>query len=1622
MNRFKKIIFYLFTFAILTNPNAFSKSLPPGSGAGDVKANILILLDTSLSMVHKPFGGAAIFEPRDVVLLDDGNVLVGQSAGGIIKFDYATEDFDTGFVDPDGDGIGDRVFQGKNSMKSCELETGNQDTRVRTVLDMAKSKNVKGTTPANKEVIYAVSFNYHSIVAIDADGGCVEVIDRTELGDASDGGLYDSMTAFGLTIRTVGSNDYLIATGENINCIRVDEVGKKKKKKKKVCGQYDNQPFFFSRNLTTGAADNCNLDSVASSFRDKLPEIDSITMDNGKNLYHTIGDEIYKFPLELKDGIYCPTAGGTHKHYKRLQDGNDYHVATRIEIDPDDETVMYSTSSTKNTLQKLSISADKISRTETIGVSGTLASTTDDTFFVRPKALHVSSDRVWVGSIKTSIQEFDISGANMTWVDEMGSTIISRADGARDAIKAVVNDSSLTSGAYFGYGYWNAGTAPNKKGASGKWVPFSERSCHQECPKPSPKKKFHRCGDQCNYYRNWTGGQHPLGRSTQCDGNSCLKVGVGPNTAGRIINAVDRMELRFGTDGTAFSQLAYKYFLDGNVGIVGEDKPPCQLNYVVVIGDGRWFHHDRAMAQIRALRNDTKAMGVNPDKDGIPRGVKTIFIAYGGGIDDLGITQFEEGAKAGSCDDPNFGTPQQSDPECRQYILAENPKELVTKLKSEIERIIATRLSFSAPSITATVQEGGDLYQGQFEYIKGGEWVGHLIRSEVSSDGIVNMEHPDNWDAAIKVKEQAVANTRKIWTVLPGEGTDYTTNYNNFVESNSEKINSLFEILGMTVSDHHNAGTPCVGQNGNSDDIKGLINFVRGEDYFVYGGKCEDKGNIRDSVLGDIYHSNIVEVGPPSANTLFTTTNQEAYFRSKNGYRPWANSLSERPRTLYVGANDGMLHAFDAETGLERWAFVPPFVAGKLPEVINDNLRGIAGTKKGGTNAIFGVDGSPVVHDMYISGIKPDGSFELGTKSWHTILMIPYGRGGAGYSVLDITDPLKPLHVYSIYNDFVNQKVMIAKADGEIVNGTENPDINLDYTGGSIDINDSEEARNAQFNITVARDTDIAAEAADDSDDEIYTARDAIRSCVSDANFYSTGTNACYKGRVWNFSYTMPQEFIDNPETLEVFKLVDGEDKKLTVASVSQEASLVTITFTEDMVINVGEGDNKEDDETTFFKINVPNVGTALPEYDYSKMGETWSTPRIFRLPVGGDADTIDNDRYVAVMPAGFGKFGGVGSAVYIIDLETMNEQSGSLYPGKIAQGGAGLIEIVDINNKFIDVDGDLHADIPNAILGDPVLITPDTFRGADWRGGMVYVNDFEGKITKINLTSADTSGGQNPTSIDLFDHTTLFSLNTNDENGRYSFFGMDAAYGSDTKNLYLFGSTGDFSDIGRRSKGMDNILYGIRDFDFPNFKLVNPGGVGTLTEALNARKIDQDDGYRLNPLCVNTADETMDQGDCPAITKDAWVFKLDKPFDKSQDLPLVQGGQSQFTQNLYQKASASPTVFKGTVYYPVYKPPLGSSCAVGDAYVCSADDECGLNTSEDIDGATKTFAENSGFDEDTGCYYLQPGVLSKLVVFADRLFANITTSSDEQKDTLISLLSNEGQIGVNRGSWRENY
>ena len=88
------------------------------------------------------------------------------------------------------------------------------------------------------------------------------------------------------------------------------------------------------------------------------------------------------------------------------------------------------------------------------------------------------------------------------------------------------------------------------------------------------------------------------------------------------------------------------------------------------------------------------------------------------------------------------------------------------------------------------------------------------------------------------------------------------------------------------------------------DDVKGLINFVRGKDYFDYDGDCNIT-ETRSKPMGDVYHSQLVTVGVPSAETAFTSTNQESYWRSHKGYVAWAKQLAKRKEVIYVGSKTG---------------------------------------------------------------------------------------------------------------------------------------------------------------------------------------------------------------------------------------------------------------------------------------------------------------------------------------------------------------------------------------------------------------------------------------------------------------------------------------------------------------------------------------------------------------------------------------------------------------------------------------------------------------------------------------------------------------------------------------------
>ncbi len=155
-----------------------------------------------------------------------------------------------------------------------------------------------------------------------------------------------------------------------------------------------------------------------------------------------------------------------------------------------------------------------------------------------------------------------------------------------------------------------------------------------------------------------------------------------------------------------------------------------------------------------------------------------------------------------------------------------------------------------------------------------------------------------------------------------------------------------------------------------------------------------------DQRLGDIYHSSPVVVGPPQRDLPDESYN---LFRR----RP---EVENRPNVLYVGTNDGILHAFVAddttitagphrgarlEAGQELWGFVPPYVLPKVPAALDSHQ--------------IMVDGTPVVREVFLRrlpGQTPDGDL------YRTVLVVGLRRGGASYVALDVTDPLKPLFLW----------------------------------------------------------------------------------------------------------------------------------------------------------------------------------------------------------------------------------------------------------------------------------------------------------------------------------------------------------------------------------------------------------------------------------------------------------------------------------------------------------------------------------------------------------------------------------------------------------------------------------
>lgn len=276
-----------------------------------------------------------------------------------------------------------------------------------------------------------------------------------------------------------------------------------------------------------------------------------------------------------------------------------------------------------------------------------------------------------------------------------------------------------------------------------------------------------------------------------------------------------------------------------------------------------------------------------------------------------------------------------------------------------VAQLQASTFEFVAPVVPAVrTTDNNRLYIASFTPATGSGstralWPGHLYSFNLSPDGSIPSPVVLNWDAATRLASRSPS-TRII----------YTTDNTSRLEFSTSTSALTYQMLGVAP--------------GARDNVITTIRSLR---------------------LGDIFHSTPVVVGAPSR-----------YFADVTGMearQEFVDTYAHRKRVIVAGANDGMLHAFnagnwndgatppgyDAGTGSEEWAYIPGFLLANLKNFTTLSSHN------------YYVDSAPAVADIWVDTTPPPSLAAKLQDEWHTVVIGGAGKGGKGYFALDITNP-----------------------------------------------------------------------------------------------------------------------------------------------------------------------------------------------------------------------------------------------------------------------------------------------------------------------------------------------------------------------------------------------------------------------------------------------------------------------------------------------------------------------------------------------------------------------------------------------------------------------------------------
>lgn len=309
------------------------------------------------------------------------------------------------------------------------------------------------------------------------------------------------------------------------------------------------------------------------------------------------------------------------------------------------------------------------------------------------------------------------------------------------------------------------------------------------------------------------------------------------------------------------------------------------------------------------------------------------------------------------------------------YFLARRPELLEAQLRRALDA--AAKDSNAAPAVSSA-QLVADSYKYVVKF-DSTTVAGNLEAYKVDADG--NFASNYSWEAGALL--QSVAETDN------GTSRKIITN-----SGNSTTAGIPFR-WGSLPTDYKTQMTTAAANKLSLTNAELTLNYVRGDQRFEGLSNLRQRG---ENLLGPVVNGSPWIQDRPKANIIGDAS-----------YTAFFNSNKTRNKLLWVAANDGMLHAFNTETGAEAIAYVPGVLANRLVEI--PMQRGTTGrtrlnnanftldateTQPGGTVWPY-VDGNPYTADVKVGSGN--------AAAWKTYLFGTLGRGGKAVFALDVTTP-----------------------------------------------------------------------------------------------------------------------------------------------------------------------------------------------------------------------------------------------------------------------------------------------------------------------------------------------------------------------------------------------------------------------------------------------------------------------------------------------------------------------------------------------------------------------------------------------------------------------------------------